>query len=174
MTNDLEYIEDIQQLQRLISTTLAQLRQEPSSEENDNSAQKMQFKDLLAQSEIITSDPVGLIDNISALSVERQFHDWAWSPIGSSIPDCRKDVTDVYTEFTVKCIQDDHNLSILSSIEDRTVRKQKGLSSWVPDFSVTSERSQIHFIRGVSSNPFSLPQEQARQTRNGVSTSLAC
>jgi hypothetical protein len=155
MANDLEYIEDIKQLQSLISITLTRLRQEPNSEKNDKSTQKMSFKDLLAQSEIITSDPGGLIDDMSALSLDRQFHDWAWSPTGASIPDYHKDVTDVYTEFTVKYIQDDHNLSILSSIEDRSVRKQMTLPSWVPDFSVTPERSQIHFTRGVEQPLFS-------------------
>ena len=53
------------------------------------------------------------------------------------VPDYTKSVTQVYIEATQYLLETSRNLSILSTVEDRTFRELKNLPSWVPDYSVS-------------------------------------
>jgi hypothetical protein len=90
---------------------------------------------------------VGHLANSGQLeySVEKQhmYPDWAWSAAGWVVPMYDKPTDQVYAEFTVKCIKDDGNLDILSSVEDRAMRKIGELPSWVPDYSVSMVRGSL-------------------------------
>ncbi|KXX74904.1 Heterokaryon incompatibility protein 6, OR allele [Madurella mycetomatis] len=77
------------------------------------------------------------------IKFERQYPDWAWSAAGWVMPMYDRPVEAIYTEYTVKCIQDDGDLDILSLVEDRSVRKLSELPSWVPDFSTPMVRSPL-------------------------------
>lgn len=78
-----------------------------------------------------------------SVKLERQYPDWAWSAAGWKIPMYDMPTERIYTEYTVKCIQDDGNLDILSHVEDSSCRKLSGLPSWVPDFSVPLLRHSL-------------------------------
>ncbi|KAL9608289.1 MAG: hypothetical protein Q9167_006872 [Letrouitia subvulpina] len=85
-----------------------------------------------------------VLDNLDySVRFKRQFDDWAWSAAGWTTPDYRKPVSEVYTEFTVKCVLETSSLSVLSGVEDRSSRCILDLPSWVPDFSVPFSRHQL-------------------------------
>lgn len=77
------------------------------------------------------------------IKIERQYPDWAWSAAGWVMPTYDRPVEAIYTEYTVKCIQDDGDLDILSAVEDPSARGLAGLPSWVPDFSTPMARSPL-------------------------------
>jgi hypothetical protein len=85
---------------------------------------------------IFMGDRQSLEGLVYSVKIERQYPDWAWSAAGWTMPMYDRPVEQIYTEYVVKCIQDDGNLDILSDVEDHSLRKLPGLPSWVPDFSV--------------------------------------
>jgi hypothetical protein len=91
---------------------------------------------LSEQQPILMGDRQSLEGLVYSVTIERQYPDWAWSAAGWIMPMYDRPVEQIYTEYTVKCIQDDGNLDILSDVEDLSLRKLPGLPSWVPDLSV--------------------------------------
>ncbi|MCJ1248448.1 hypothetical protein MMC30_005666 [Trapelia coarctata] len=102
------------------------------------------------------SNPESNLDRIgqvfaSAKEKEARFDEqpkkaWnAWSSDASNLimPDYLMSVTDVYREFTVKCLQESSFADVLASIEDRSLRKIETLPSWVPDYSVSLPHQQL-------------------------------
>jgi len=68
---------------------------------------------------------------------------WSWSLSISRMPDYKLSVSDVYREFTLRCLHDDPDLFILSTVEDSAQSRIQDLPSWVPDFSVPLTRSLL-------------------------------
>ncbi|KAH8894311.1 hypothetical protein GQ53DRAFT_839926 [Thozetella sp. PMI_491] len=87
------------------------------------------------------------------VTILRQYPDWAWSAAGWVMPMYDKPTEQVFAEFTVKYIQDDGNLDILSHVEDHSVRQISKLPSWAPDFSVAMSRHPLPSKDDVNQNP---------------------
>ena len=68
---------------------------------------------------------------------------WSWSSSFSRMPDYRLSILEIYREFTLRCLHDDPDLFILSTVEDCSLRRITDLPSWVPDFSVPLTRSLL-------------------------------
>jgi hypothetical protein len=60
------------------------------------------------------------------------------------MPDYRLSVSEIYREFALRCLNDDPDLFILSTIEDHSLRRVE-LPSWAPDFSVPLTRSMLAY-----------------------------
>jgi hypothetical protein len=67
---------------------------------------------------------------------------WSWSTSISRMPDYRLSVSEIYREFALRCLHDDPDLFILSTIEDQSLRHVE-LPSWVPDLSIPLTRSML-------------------------------
>ncbi|KAF2106184.1 heterokaryon incompatibility protein-domain-containing protein [Lophiotrema nucula] len=137
-TSDPSYAPDIEQLQKRTDETLKRLVKVPSDESSQSKAEKESIGKRMEEGKIILGEPVG-----GRPAHNHQFHDWAWSARGSTVADYRRWTAAVYTDFTVKCLQDDRILDIFASVEDHGDRQQHGLPTWVPDFSVAVTRNPL-------------------------------
>ncbi|KAH7317633.1 heterokaryon incompatibility protein-domain-containing protein [Rhexocercosporidium sp. MPI-PUGE-AT-0058] len=69
---------------------------------------------------------------------------WSWSDDISRMPDYHLQINDVYREFMLRCLHDDPDLLIFSTIEQNSSR-MANLPSWVPDFSISISRNLLLF-----------------------------
>ncbi|KAJ6437320.1 Heterokaryon incompatibility protein 6, OR allele [Purpureocillium lavendulum] len=128
--------EEVSRFRKGAAFMLKSLQQQPVSDEPESS--QTAYK-----TPIMLGDRKTLDEFEYSVKFERQYPDWAWSVAGWTMPRYDLPVEQIYTEFTVKCIQDDGDLDIMGQLEDSSMRKLLGLPSWVPDFSVAVAKSAL-------------------------------